>query len=72
MVAHKTNERHLRGQMLTHASADTPAEHATLAVMAYPDRGTSKDVSVPSGPVEASLTTAAFVLLPGAGGDSWY
>jgi pimeloyl-ACP methyl ester carboxylesterase len=29
-------------------------------------------VSLPSGPVEASPTTATFVLLPGAGGDSWY
>jgi pimeloyl-ACP methyl ester carboxylesterase len=41
--------------------------------MAYPDREVRvKDVSVPSGPVEASPTTATFVLLPGAGGDSWY
>jgi pimeloyl-ACP methyl ester carboxylesterase len=29
-------------------------------------------VSMPSGPAQASPTTATFVMLPGAGGDSWY
>jgi pimeloyl-ACP methyl ester carboxylesterase len=29
-------------------------------------------VSVPGGPERAAPTTATFVLLPGAGGDSWY
>jgi hypothetical protein len=34
MVADKTDERHLKEQMLIHARAGTPREHETLALVA--------------------------------------
>jgi DNA-binding NarL/FixJ family response regulator len=34
MVAHKTDERHPKEQMLIHARAGTPREHETLALVA--------------------------------------